>query len=180
MKEFLQYWAKSRDQQDDARSLFSAHQSALAALESSRQKTHGFIIPLNGSKGWHPGFDPDETEQVVALAAEIDARKAALKSIAQEIEAFVAVAGGPTFRPLSDQIQAARRRVSDSRLKAKAISRVAMNTNPSLSPAEIQELPEVLEANLALVKTCEEFEPVIADLTTRIEKAREILKKRGE
>lgn len=82
MQKFLEYWAGHKSQQDpDGEVLFNEYQAAVLDLENSRRKTQAFIIPLNTGKGWHPGFDPDSTSDVINLASEIDQKKATLKSI---------------------------------------------------------------------------------------------------
>ncbi len=102
MQEFIDYWAAHHEQQDDGKILYDKHQRALAAIEDSRRKTLKYIIPVNGSKGWHPGFDPEATAEIVALAAEIEAANSTLKSVSQNIEEFMAVVGCPISRVLGE------------------------------------------------------------------------------
>lgn len=178
MQKFLEYWAAARQEQpDDAKQLYNAYQSALAGLADSRLKTHRLLVPHNNGKAWHPAFDPDMVEEVVALNSEIDAKKATLKAISDDINTFVAAVGGPTISPLIEQSKQAQRRITDAMLKAKNATMIENNKNPRLVPLEVQELPEVVAANLALAEVRNQHEPVIADLKSRLEKARKIMAK---
>jgi len=179
IEEFVQYWTAGHkpapNEQNDGDVLYNAHMAALRELESSRAKTAGFLVPENTSKGWHPGFDPDKIEEVTALAAEIELKRAALKSVCKAIEGFIEAAGGPSLGPLGNQVHDLHRRLQGLLIQARNATSLAKNKNPRLAPVEIQDLPEVLEANAALAKAREELEPQIADLTGRLGKAREVL-----
>lgn len=179
MEEFVQYWATGHkpapNEQNDGMVLYNAYMVALRDLESSRVKTAGFLVPENTGKGWHPGFDPERIEEVAALAAEIEAKRSALKSVSQAIKDFVEAAGAPSLGPLAGQLHDARQRLSGFSVRAKNATRLATNQNPRLAPAEIQDLPEVLEANAALAQAHEELDPKIADLTGWLEKGRKIV-----
>jgi len=181
MKEFLKYWAADpKSQQDiDGKILYSQYTIKLADLENSRRKTQAFLIPLNTGKGWHPGFDPDMTDAVTRLAAEIDQKKMALKSISEAINDFAAAVGGPSLQPVVDQYRAAKMRLDDLRIKARNTTVLETNRNPRLSPTEIQDLPAVLAVNAALADGREQLDPLMADLATRQKRGREILEKVG-
>ena len=176
MEEFVQYWAAGHkpalNEQNDGNVLYNAYMAALRELESSRARTAGFLVPENTGKGWHPGFDPDKIEEITTLAAEIEAKRAALKSVCKAIEGFIEVAGGPSLGPLGNQLHDLRRRLLGFSVQAKNATSLATNKNPRLAPAEIQDLSEVLAANAALAKAREELEPQIADLMGRLERGR--------
>jgi len=180
IEEFVRYWAAGHkpapNEQNDGNVLYNAYMAALRELENSRSKTAGFLCPENTGKGWHPGFDPDKIEEISALAAEIEAKRTALKSVCKAIENFVEAAGGPSLGPLGNQVQDLRRRLQGFSIQAKNATSLATNTNPRLAPAEIQDRPEVLAANAALAQAREELEPQIADLMGRLEKVREQLR----
>jgi hypothetical protein len=180
IEEFVNYWTASHkpapNEQNDGNVLYNAYMAALRELESSRAKTAGFLCPENTGKGWHPGFDPDKIEEITALAAEIEAKRSALKSISQAIGDFVEVAGAPSLGPLAGQLHDARQRLSGFSVRARNVTSLATNKNPRLAPAEIQDLPEVLEANAALAKVREDLGPQIADLTGRLEEGRKIVR----
>lgn len=178
VEEFVQYWTAGHKpastEQNDGNGLYSAYKAALRDLESSRVKTAGFLVPENTGKGWHPGFDPDKIEEITALAAEIEAKREVLKSVSKAIERFIEVAGGPSLGPLGDQVHDLRRRLQGFSIQAKNATSFATNKNPRLAPADIQDLPEVLEANAALAQAREELDPKIADLIVRLEQGRKI------
>jgi len=178
IEEFVQYWSTGHkpapNEQNDGNVLYNAYITALRELENSRAKTAAFLVPENTGKGWHPGFDPEKIEGVAALAAEIEAKRAALKSVSQAIGDFVEAAGAPSLGSLAGQLHDARQRLSGFSVRARNATSLATNKNPRLAPAEIQDLPEVLEANAALARMREELEPQIANLTGRLEKGRKI------
>ena len=175
MKQFIVYWASHSGQPDEGRILYSRYERALSDLNQSRQKTIRFIIPVNGSKGWHPGFDPDATEEIAALANEIESKKAVLKSVSQDIEDFMGVVGYPSLELLGQELAVVKRHLSDAIHKNKAAAIVASGRNPILSPAEVQDLDEVVLANAALAEAREQFDPQIADLSDRLNRGRAIL-----
>jgi hypothetical protein len=179
MKEFLDYWAAGHkpaaSEQSDGNVLYNAYKAVLKDLENSRAKTAGFLVPENTGKGWHVGFDPDVVGEITALAAEIETKRAALKSVSQVIEGFVEAAGGPSLGPLGDQLNDLKRRLSGFSVRAKNATSLATNQNPRMAPLEIQDLPGVLEANAALAKAREELDPQIVDLTGRLEKGQKIV-----
>jgi len=152
MKEFLDYWASHSDQPDEGKILYSRYEHALSDLNQSRKKTIQYLIPTNGAKGWHPGFDPDATEEIAGLANEIESKKAALKSISQDIEDFIAAVGYPSLAMLGAELAVVKRHLSDAVYKAKSASIIASGRNPRLSPAEVQDLDEVVLANAALCR----------------------------
>jgi len=174
MQEFLEYWAAHPGQQDDGKALYDKYQRAQAAVEGSRRKTLKYIIPVNGSKGWHPGFDPEATAEIVALAAEIEAANSTLKSISQDIEEFMAAVGGPVVSVLATKRAEVMRHLADGRYKAKAAGIKAGNRYPNLSPAEIRMQDEVMRADIAFEEIREKLEPELTDLEARIHKAHEI------
>ena len=175
MKQFIDYWASHSGQPDEGKILYSRYEHALSDLNQSRKKTVQYLIPVNGAKGWHPGFDPDATEEIAALANEIEGKKAVLKSVSQDIEDFKAVVGYPSLELLGQDLATARRHFSDAVYKAKSVSIMASNRNPRLSPAEIQDLDEVVLANAVLAEARERFDPQIADLSDRLARGRAIL-----
>ena len=175
MKKFLDYWAGHSGQPDEGKILYSRYEHALSDLNQSRKKTIQYIIPVNGSKGWHPGFDPDATEEIAALANEIESKKAALKSVSQDIEEFMTVVGCPSLELLGQELAVVKRHLSDAIHKNKAASIIASGRNPRLSPAEVQDLDEVVLANAALAEAREQFDPQIADLSDRLNRGRAIL-----
>jgi hypothetical protein len=175
MKKFLDYWAGHSGQPDEGKILHSRYEHALSDLNQSRKKTIQYIIPVNGSKGWHPGFDPDATEEIAGLANEIESKKAVLKSVSQDIEDFIAVVGYPSLAMLGAELAVVRRHLSDAIHKTKAAAIIASGRNPRLSPAEVQDLDEVVLANAALAEARERFDPQIADLSDRLNRGRAIL-----
>ncbi|HQN30007.1 MAG TPA: hypothetical protein PKX20_02665 [Methanothrix soehngenii] len=175
MKEFIDYWSAHHGQQDDGKALYDRYTRALADLDQSRRKTLKYIIPVNGSKGWHPVFDPNATDELVALASEIEAKNAALKSASQDIEEFMAAVGRPSLAMVGSELAVVKSRLADARAVAKAVSIKASNTHPGLSPAEVQELDDVVLANAAFAEVRGKLEPQIADLTDRITHGRALL-----
>ncbi len=175
MKQFIDYWASHSGQPDEGKILHSRYERALSDLNQSRKKTIQYLIPTNGAKGWHPGFDPDATEEIAGLANEIESKKAALKSVSQDIEDFMGVVGYPSLAMLGQELATARRHLSDAVYKAKSASIIASGRNPRLSPAEVQDLDEIVLANAALVEARERFDPQIADLSDRLNRGRAIL-----
>jgi hypothetical protein len=175
MKKFLDYWAGHSGQPDEGKILYSRYEHALSDLNQSRKKTVQYLIPVNGAKGWHPGFDPDATEEIAALANEIEGKKAVLKSVSQDIEDFKAVVGYPSLAVLGAELAVIKRHLSDAVYKAKSASIIASGRNPRLSPAEVQDLDEVVLANAAFAEAREQFDPQIADLSDRLARGRAIL-----
>ena len=112
MKQFIVYWASHSGQPDEGRILYSRYERALSDLNQSRKKTIQYLIPINGAKGWHPGFDPDATEEIAALANEIESKKAALKSVSQDIEDFMATVGYPSLELLGQELAVVKRHLS--------------------------------------------------------------------
>ena len=78
---------------------------------------------------------------------------------------------------LVEQLHQAQRRIQDARLKAKNETIVANNRNRRLAPLEVQDLPTVVAANLALVEVRNEFEPIISEINAKLEAARAIVEK---
>jgi len=181
MQKFLEYWAAAgsnpRQPPDDAGRLYSAYNVAIGDLETSRAKTYKLLVPHNNGKAWHPAFDSDMIAEVISLNTEIEEKKETLKAIANDIEAFMNVAGTPTIAGLVEQLHQAQRRIQDARLKAKNETIVANNRNHRLAPPEVQDLPTVMAANLALAEVRNEFEPIISETTTKLEAARAIVEK---
>jgi hypothetical protein len=175
MKDFIDYWTVHNGQQDVGKVLHDEYMRALADLDQSRKKTLKYIVPVNGSRGWHPGFDPNATDELVALANEIEGKNAALKSISQGIEEFMVVVGCPSLAVIGAEMSVAKSRLSDARTTAKATSIKASNAHAGLSPAEVQELDAVILANATFAEARAKLEPVIADLTDRIARGRAIL-----
>jgi hypothetical protein len=176
LRSFIDYWTSPpRGVQDDARKLYDRYVAVQSALADHRRRTVGYLVPANHGKGWHPVFDPDLTEEVTALASEIERHKADQKSIVEAIEAFMSIAGGPSLQALADELQSERRRLQSYVHVTKAATIKASNLNPRLSPAEVQELPAVVEANGKLSEARLELEPKIEALSSRLEKARAIL-----
>ena len=112
MKQFIDYWASHSGQPDEGKILYSRYEHALSDLNQSRKKTIQYLIPINGAKGWHPGFDPDATEEIAALANEIESKKAALKSVSQDIEDFMATVGYPSLELLGQELAVVKRHLS--------------------------------------------------------------------
>ena len=181
MQKFLEYWAAARSsprqQPDDAGRLYSAYNAVINDLETSRAKTYKLLVPHNNGKAWQPAFDSDMIAEVVSLNTEIEEKKATLKAIANDIDAFMNVAGNPTMAGLVEQLHQAQRRIQDARLKAKNETIVATNLNRRLAPLEVQDLPTVIAANLALAEVRNEFEPIISEINAKLEAARAIVEK---
>jgi uncharacterized protein (DUF342 family) len=177
MKEFLDYWKGSTSEHDDTRLLYDAYQKTLAALGSSRLQTYRLLVPVNTGKAWHVGFDPDEIETVTALAAEIEQRKEALKTVCQDIETFMDIIQSPTLAAPNEELQRTVLKLKGLTIKAKNAEKLASRRNPEMSSLELQELPEVLAANAELAGAKEQLEPQITDLRARLAKARVILQK---
>ncbi len=179
MEEFLKYWeAGARASHPiDGNVLYDKYKSALVDLETSRLKTCKLLVPANNGKVWHPEFDPDQIEQVVALSNEINEKKETLRSITQAITDFVTLVGGPSLQLLEDKFSTARRNLAMYNIKAKNATSLATNQNRHMSPTEIQDLPNVLTANAALAEARLSLEAEMADLLGRLEKARQILEK---
>jgi hypothetical protein len=176
LRVFLDFWASPpRGLQDDAQKLYDRYVAVQSALADHRRRTAEYLVPANHGKGWHPVFDPDLTEEVALLASEIERHKADQKSIVEAIEAFMYIAGGPSLQALADELQSERRRLQSYVHVTKAATIKASNLNPRLSPAEVQELPAVVEANGKLSEARLELEPKIEALSSRLEKARAIL-----
>jgi hypothetical protein len=176
LRVFLDFWASPpRGVQDDAQKLHARYTAAQSALGDCRRRTAEYLVPANHGKGWHPVFDPDLIEEVTSLTGEIERRRAELKSVTQDIVDFMAVAGGPLLQPLVNERQNVKSRLQYSVHINKAVVNRASNLNPRLSPAEVQELVDVVEANGKLSVARLEFEPRIQELTTRMERARAIL-----
>ena len=87
------------------------------------------------------------------------------------------VAGTPTMAGLVEQLHQAQHRIQDATLKAKNETIVANNRNQRLAPLEVQDLPTVVAANLALAEVRNEFEPIISETTAKLEAARVIVEK---
>lgn len=156
--------------------MYRKYKSAVEDLAMSR-KTSTFLVPINTGKGWHPAFDPEATEEVTALADEIKQKKETLESVTQAINEFVVIADGPSLQLLEDKLATARRSLVMQNIKAKNATSLATNQNRHKSPAEIQDLLEVVTANAALAEARPKLEAEIADLKARLQKPRAILEK---
>lgn len=180
MKKFLEYWAAGprTNQQIDGKVLYDEYEARLADLENTRRKTNALLVPLNVGKGVHPAFDPDQTDAVVALAAEIEAENDTVKSISQAINDFMALVGGPSLAPLEAKYLKTDRTLKRLIITAKNVAAVAARKNPQMDPTDVLDLPEVLAANAALAEAREGLEAEIADSIDRLQKARVILEHR--
>jgi hypothetical protein len=177
MQKFLEYWSQTKTGPNDdfGNQLYDDYKTAIANLERSRLKTHSLLIPVNTGKAWRPEFDPDMIVEVMALAREIEAEKAALKSISEAIEAFVKAVGGPSLAPLAEQLHVAKLHLNDAVRHANIVQMKAHNRNPRMAQSEIQDLPDVLAAEVAQAEAQERLGAQIADLTSRRERGRAIL-----
>jgi hypothetical protein len=155
--------------------LHDDYKTAIANLERSRLKTQSFLIPVNTGKALRPEFDPDMIAEVMTLAREIEAEKAAVKSISEAIVAFVSAVGGPSLAPLGEQLRVAKLHLNEAVQHAKIVQMKAHNRNPRMAQSEIQDLPDVLAAEVAQAEAQERLGAQIADLTSRRERGRAIL-----
>lgn len=183
MEDFMHYWANYRPNSnqipDAAANMHRAYLEAYNNLDHTKKRTIDFLVPHNNGKAWAPAFDPDRIKEVAALGLEIDQKRAAVKSIAEDIESFVAVVGGPTINILEDELNRAERRLQSLTILARKEFRKTSKLQPHASPVDVQNNDAVLDANAALAQGQEELEPKIADLRDRLEKARAILRKYG-
>lgn len=84
---------------------------------------------------------------------------------------------GPSLQHLVDQRKELRQQIESLRIKARNATNLEARKNPRLSPAEVQDLPEVVAANADLSEVRADLEPKIVELTGRLEQARAILER---
>jgi hypothetical protein len=189
VKSFVNYWSEPtrilRPTGFDGFMLSNEYKFLIADLASLRLRTHALEAPVTASlyasveenSVLRPGFDPDFIEEAIALAAEIEAKKASLQSLRQAILNFVEIANGPTIRPIeSDKGNAERRLqrllITSDREQIAAIKRTRLGADPMASN------PRVEAATKALEQEESHLRAIIAANTEKVQRAYKIIEGR--
>jgi len=181
VSDFLAYWATPHGT-DPAAVLFDAHKAAEAQLRERRALTLKFLQPVKNSKGaWVPGFAPDAIDDVVKLASDIEVAVDKLKSIRQDIEAFLDITeGSPTLAGIVAERTAMFNRRKNTERRAAAMLKRALDADPAASPAVLMQRGEIAEAYAAVERAQSETEGALAELEEKIRRANAILEKHRE
>lgn len=175
---FLRFWSDPSQKQDDACfRLYHAHQAATSKLKELRASTLGFLQPGKDSRGrWVPVFDEGRVGDVAALGTEIEQTDEKLKSVSNDIAAFLELSEG---NPMISSIAGRRNQVLDrikhcERAAASGLKR-SLDKNSHESPAVLMQREDIAAAYSALAKAKSETEKPLADLESRLQKARAII-----
>lgn len=174
---FLDYFENLPDEakHDHGEDVARAYHDSVAELAELKESGRLYIVPGKDSRGrWVPVFDEDCVDEVANLATQISDTKAKLESIANDIEEIVSLGDGPGVWSLVTKLQELRHRVRTATAHVTAESTKAIQKNPGMPLAEINQLPAVIEAygNLAAVKA--EAEPEIAVLSEKFDRRQAI------
>jgi len=178
LESFLAYWRDPAQKQDDAMfRLFHEFTTTTAKLRDLRASTLIFLQPGKDSRGrWVPVFDDGRVDEVAALGREIEQADAKLKSVSNDIKAFLELSDG---QPTLTSIAVGRNRILD-RIKfnekhAAAILKQALDRSPHESPAVLMQRSDVSEAYAAVERCKQETCASLTDLEERLKRARQII-----
>lgn len=176
VEQFLNFWAESKTV-DRAGHMYQAYASAVVELAALKAKTHDYLVPVKSGKAYVPGFDPDRLEEVGALHAGIEEKKAAIKAIEADIECFMQITAHPTVGVLTSRVAQNRNRLQMAEDDLRYVVRGLTVTHPELLPQQIVALPEATAAAAYHEKTKGETEEQIAALKIKIDAATKIFAK---
>ncbi len=179
LSDFLAYWGDSQAQNDAAFKLAHAYRMADAKLKTLRASTLDLLQPVKNSKGaWVPGFSPDVIDQAAALGTEIEQTEAKRKSIAHDIETFLELSEGkPTITAIGNERNQHIERIRHVERVAAAALKKAMDKDPHTSPAVLMQRADISQAYKNLQQAKDETAEPIAELSERIEKMKEIIRR---
>jgi len=176
---FLEFWRGDRvPAADPMKMLAAAYEEKAADLASLKGETMNFIVPGKDPRGrWIAVFDEGRVDEVANLASRIDEVKTSIKSISDDIAAAVALVGGPSQMPISDELGRLRSRIERATIKADATAKRMLKLHRGMPLDDLAEDPAVLDAQTDLQEIRENAEPQIADIEKRLAKLRAILER---
>lgn len=163
---------------DHAKNLYYAYRAALSDLQDARAQTLDFLQPVNNGKAWVVGFAADKIPEVAALAGEIAKKEENLKSISNDIKTFLDLNDdAPHIREIARRREELRGAISRAARAAEAVRRREMMRNRAATMAELTANPDIVEAEKRLTVARETNEPIIAELSDKLEQMSAIVDK---
>jgi len=178
LENFLRYWSGPSAGQDDAAfRLFKAHVDCTKKLKELRASTLTYLQPGKDSRGrWVPVFDEGKTDEVAALGRSIEETDKALKQVCNDIIAFLELTeGNPYLSSLASRRNAILDRILHCERAAGGALKRALSANPHESPAVLMQRADISQAYKDLERAKEETAKPLADLESRLAKARAII-----
>jgi hypothetical protein len=133
--------------------------------------------PVKNSKGaWVPGFAMDQIDAVASLGTSIEETDKVLKQVCNDIAAVMELSGSfLTITSIAAERNKLRDRVLHCEKSASTALKRALDKDPHTSPAVLMQRSDISEAYSALERAKSETREPLADLETRLAKARQIL-----
>ena len=178
---FLAHWEEADHRpvriEDQARQLYTAHSEASQRLASLKAQGVSFIVPGKDSRGrWMPVYDDARVDDIAALGSEIEQTGKKIKSICNDIEAFLKLSGGrPTVSEIANERNALLSRVRHCEKHAAVSLKKALDRDPHTSPAVLMQRADIAEAYNALKRAQEETKEPLAVFDGQLGKLHAIL-----
>lgn len=181
MEHFLDFWASNPDKNsrapDPATKLYYAYESTRTNLANLKQRTGQYMIPVRSGKNLVPGFDPEKLDEVADLAAAIEAGEKKIGALARDIDEFMELCEGPRLGQLAQRRRATYSEIATKEALYKHTVQKLSAANPEAIPSEVENMPAAITAHGEWLELKGQREPLIDQLTERIEKAQKILAK---